>query len=196
MPRSLTLGTAPAAEPVTTDELKTHLNISGTGSDTYVAAIGKAAREHAEAYTNRAFIMQTWDLRLDCFPDGTEIPLAKPPVQSVAFVKYIDEAGVQQTWGTANYYVDPYSQPPRLVRDSDVSWPDIDDRPNAVHIQFVAGYGTAGTSVPESLRHGIKLIAANLSEHKGDRQEGGVLNSEPRSLPPAAEHLMFPYRAF
>ncbi len=193
---NLVLGTAPAAEPVGTDELKTHLHVSGTGSDAYVTAIGKAARELAEAYTNRAFITQTWDLYFDCFPDGTEIPLAKPPLQSVAFVKYIDAAGTEQTWGTANYFVDDKRQPPRIVKDSAVSWPDTDDRPNAVHVQFVAGYGTAGTMVPESLRHGIKLIAANLMEHRGDRQESGVLNSEPRSLPPAAEHLMFPYRAF
>lgn len=193
---ALVLGTAPAAEPVGTAELKTHLHIVGTGSDTYVAAINKAAREAAENYTGRAFITQTWDLYLDAFPEGSEIPLPRPPLQSVAFVKYFNEAGTEVTWGTGSYFVDSKRQPPRVVKDPDVSWPDTDERPNAVHVQFVAGYGTGTGDVPESLRHGIKLIAAHMLEHRGDRQEAGIANAEPRMLPPAAEHLMFPYKAW
>lgn len=188
---SFVLGTGPAAEPVGTAELKTHLHVVGTGSDTYVAAINKAAREAAENYTGRAFITQTWDAYLDAFPAGTEIPLARPPLQSVAFVKYIDEAGVEQTWGTANYFVDTRRHPPRIVKDPAASWPDTDERPNAVHVQFVAGYGTGTGDVPESLRHGIKLIAAHFLEHRGDAEPAGLAE-----MPKAAEHLMFPYKAW
>ncbi len=181
----------PASEPVATADLKAHLRVFGTSEDALIAGLGTAARQQAEAYTNRSFVTQTWDLALDAFPEGTEIPLPRPPLQSVSYLKYFDAGGTEQTWGTANYFVDAKNVPPRLVRDPAVPWPDTDRRPNAVTIRYMAGYGTAGTDVPESLRLGIKVLAAHLYEHRGDAEPAGLAE-----MPKAAEHIMFPWRAF
>lgn len=189
--RKFTLAAAPAAEPVSTADLRTHLNVAGTAQDAYIAALGTAARQAAEDFTNRAFITQTWDLHLDAFPPGTEIALAKPPLQSVSDVTYVDAAGSTGTLAAAAYHVDAKSQPPRVVLDESASWPETASRPNAVRVRFVSGYGAAGTAVPEALRHAIKMIAAHLYEHRGDAEPAGLAE-----MPKAAEHLMHPWRAY
>jgi uncharacterized phiE125 gp8 family phage protein len=64
----LRLTSAPAEEPVTVDEAKLHLRISGTEEDTLITMLISAARAHAENVCRRAFVTQKWDLFLDAFP--------------------------------------------------------------------------------------------------------------------------------
>ena len=51
----LTLQTAPASEPVTRDEAKTHCRVIGTADDSYVDSLITAARLYVERRTGRAF---------------------------------------------------------------------------------------------------------------------------------------------
>lgn len=199
----LSLVSPPASEPMGLDELKAHLRVAGTTDDGEIVGMLIAAREAAEAYLNRALVTQTWDWWLPGFPlpDFPErrLVLPKPPLQSVTSVKYIDAAGAEQTYATGNYVVvapaGPRAPAGWIERDEDASWPDLDAREDAVRIRFVAGW-TGPEKIPDGIRNGIKLIALHLYEHRGDRQEAGIANAEPRMLPPTAEHLMFPYRIF
>ena len=59
---------APYAEPVHLDDAKLHLRVEVTDDDALIRTLIVAARNHAEIFTGRALVTQTWDLKLDAFP--------------------------------------------------------------------------------------------------------------------------------
>ena len=62
--------TAPAVEPVSTADAKTHLRIpaSATSEDSYIDALVTAARLYVEEYTERKLITQTVTEYRDALP--------------------------------------------------------------------------------------------------------------------------------
>jgi len=166
---------------------------TNTTSDPQFVAWIKAAREYGETFTHRAFITQTWDLKLDAFPcDGAiEIPQAplltasSSPASTDPVVTYVDTAGATQTWNAALYTVDAPSGPKaRLGRIEPIYggvFPSTRDVVNAVTVRFYAGYGAAA-AVPS-------LIKTCLKEHvraswlRGDADEAQkILNWVDRQL--------------
>src|SRR3990172_9406936 len=109
---ALALVTAPATEPVTRTEAKVHLRIESavTADDTLIDRLIIVARQLGEAHTGRAFITQTWDLKLDAFPAG-RIRLPKAPLSSISSVTYLDTNGASQTWDSGDYLVDAPAGP-------------------------------------------------------------------------------------
>jgi uncharacterized phiE125 gp8 family phage protein len=190
----LELVTAATQEPVTLEELKRQLRVTSDDDDEEIKAFGGAAREEVEDATGRVLVTQTWDMHLDEFPDGSDTPIEipLPPCQSVTSVTYYDSSNVLQTWGTA-YYVKDYASKVRKARifpASGQSWPSTYDRPSAVTVRFVAGYG-APTVVPQRLKQAIRVLASTYYEHRED-----VTQAEVRSLPGPAcvERLVGPYK--
>ena len=161
----LKLVTAPAEEPLTLTEVKTHLRLSGSSEDTYLSSLIVAARQHAENYLNRALITQTWELYLDDFSD--EMIIQKSPISAVSSVKYYDEDNTEQTLSTDYYDTDLVSEPARVTLAYNQTWPEVYDRTNGVVIRFVAGYGAAA-SVPSEIKFGMLLYANYIYDHRGD----------------------------
>lgn len=64
----LKLLTAPAIEPVSLVDAKTHLRVTITDDDMLITNLISAARAHAENVCRRAFVTQQWSLYLDSFP--------------------------------------------------------------------------------------------------------------------------------
>jgi len=147
-----TLITAPAAEPITAAALKLRLGIdaSDAADDAWIAVVINAARQKIEAFTGRALITQTWELRLPDWPAMRRVDLLKPPLQSITSVKYTTGA-VELTLAATNYEIDAASEPGALVFDADAALPAVDDLPAAVKIRYVCGYGATGASVPGGL---------------------------------------------
>ena len=57
----------------------------------------------------------------------------------------------------------------RLVsRSEGSSWPSTSTRPDAVTVSYTAGYGSSADDVPARAKAAIKLILADLFEHRGD----------------------------
>ena len=149
--------TPPAALPVSLAEAKLNLRIDGNEQDTMIEVWLHGITAHAEHVTGRSFVNQTWRVTLDAFPDAIELPV---PVSSVT-VKYLDEAGAEQTLDPADYIVDSVSEPGYAVPGVGKAWPTTCDRINAVNVDVVAGYGETEASIPK----GIKLyILARLVE--------------------------------
>ena len=147
----------PAALPVSLAEAKLNLRIDGNEQDSLIEAWLHGITAHAEHVTGRSFISQTWRVTLDEFPDAIELPV---PVSSVT-IKFLDEAGVEQTLDTADYVVDSASEPGYAVPNVGKAWPTTYDRINAVNVDVVAGYGASESDIPK----GIKLyILAKLVE--------------------------------
>lgn len=140
--------TAPTVEPITLAEVKVQLGIqtADTGSDAIIARRIIEARQWAEDYMQRALVVQTQELRLDCFPHSGDlfsnaIKLPFPYLQTVVSVKYIDLNGTEQTVSASDYTVDTYA-PIGFVRPAyGLAWPYPRIESNAVRIQYTCGYG-------------------------------------------------------
>jgi|ERR1039458_429642 uncharacterized phiE125 gp8 family phage protein len=166
--------TAPATEPITLTQMKSHAKVYTTADDTYISTvIIPAARQAIEDELHKVLITQTWLLKRDGFPgfdpkyDSSGYPtilIPKPPFQSVISFTYVDVAGVTQTLvqcnpdGTTtddNYYgyqLDPGSetQPARLLPPWARPWPPSRRLPMSVQLQFNCGFGpiSDGASPP------------------------------------------------
>lgn len=165
--------TAPATEPVTLAEAKTHLNAVGTDDDTYITALIVAAREAAETVTERVLMTQTWELALDTFPDALE--LIRVPVQSVTSITYDDADGVATVLGASAYSLDTADDAgfAYIVPAYNTQWPVTQDAINAVRVRFVAGYASAA-AVPQQVKQWMLLRIGLLYKHREDVVVTGV----------------------
>ncbi len=152
---SVVLSTGPQREPVTLEDVKTHLRIETDDHDGALTQLITAGRQYVETMTGRALITQTWKFYADRF--RYEFRLPKPPLQSVTSVQYKDAADALQTLAASNYVVDTIDQPARLHQNATGTYPDTSNNPNAVIVTFVAGYGDEPEDVPGALRRAILL---------------------------------------
>ena len=134
--------------------------------DLLLAAFITAAREYGEGFQNRAFITQSWELSFDRFPESPfQVPFA--PLQSVESITCYDAADAPHVIDPGDYQVDTGGFVGRVALRSGKSWPAVSLRPlSGVVIGFTAGYGDAGSDVPEKTRLAIKLLAGHLYENR------------------------------
>lgn len=198
MKGALTVFTAPTEEPVTQDEVIDHLRIDATDvEDTLLPIYISAVRRWIERFAGIAFCQQTLEWAQDFFPpyglsyglsrmgyppissdmwdtdDFGSIVLPRPPLISVTSVKYVDAGGTLQTLASNQYQVDTRSVPGRLAPAYGVSWPDTRWQPNAVIVQYVAGYASAA-AVPDDLKQIVLLACGMLYENREEVIEGTV----------------------
>jgi uncharacterized phiE125 gp8 family phage protein len=170
---SLKLIAAPTTEPIDIDTAKAHLRVDTTDDDALITALIVAAREGAEQITGRALILQTWELALDGFWDreavhgrhAYRITLPKPPLVSIASVKYLDESGVLQTMAESDYLLDDHSEPARLMPAYGTCWPVTRCQANSVLIRYEAGYADAD-SVPQQIKSWMLLQIGAMYENR------------------------------
>lgn len=156
----LTLITAPAAEPISVAELKTHARITHSAEDAALAIFIAAARQMCEGKMKRAIINQTWAQTLDEFPSGgAPVKLLMYRPASITSVGYTDAAGDSQTLAGSDYTLVADSMPALLHPTADY-WPDTEDSPNAATITYVVGFGASSASVPDDIRAWCLLTAA------------------------------------
>jgi len=145
-------------------------NAPAIQEDDLITALIVAARRKAEKITGRALITQTWKVFLQNWPASDRIKIPFPPLVSITHLKWKDEDGTQTTVSASTYIADTDSNIGQLVLVNGQSWPSASLYPvNAIEIQFVAGYGTAGSDVPEPIVQGMKLDIANQFKNRGGR---------------------------
>lgn len=185
---ALVVQTPPAAEPVSTANMKTHLRVDHFDEDDFIGGLIKAARRHIESIQNRSLIDTTWDLYLDEWPSGDEIVLPRAPLSSVTSIVHIDDDDTETTFAASNYIVDTFSVPGRVVLKNGNQWPSGDLRSvNGIRFRFVAGYGTAASDVPEDSVHLIKLMVSHWYEHR----EPELVGTTTKQLPHALDALLW-----
>jgi len=168
---SISLITAPVAEPISLSDAKLQLGFGPMQDSDRAAsqilndllrAFIVSARQACENYTRSVYITQRWLLQLDSFPgvdprydeDGNPcIVLPKPPFQSLDWFKYVDTSGTVQTLlrdttygvGAAQYGYQvnngSETQPTQLGHPWARPWPPARRVSQAVNIQFRCGFG-------------------------------------------------------
>lgn len=185
---------APSVEPVTLSEAKLHCRVDTATDDTLITSLITAARQLAEEITRRALITQTWDLKMDAWPDDTVLELPLPPLASVTSVSYKDSSAVTATFGSSNYTVATSGIYGRIVLLEGVSWPSVTlYAAEAISVRFVAGYGLA-VNVPQAIKQAILLLVGHYYENREAvlMPMGGSMVQ----LPIGVQSLLMPYRAF
>jgi len=167
---NLSLITKPLQEPLTVQEVKDHLRITGTDEDAYLSTIIlPSARMSVETALNRALISQTWEWVFDGgFPASGILRFPKGAFQSVTYIKYTDSDGAEQTWASTNYNTDTRGQFGRLWLADGITWPTglQESTPGVAWIRWIAGYGDDGDDVPASIRHLILLMCGHIYQHR------------------------------
>jgi uncharacterized phiE125 gp8 family phage protein len=174
----LELVAPPAVEPLTAAEAKARLNIGSEVSDEVINAYITASRQTidgAGGWLNRALITQSWRGHLDAFPCGNRVYIPLPPLQQLA-ISYIGDAGdsVTLTEGV-DYKLTQNAQRPYITPIG--SWPSIAINSDAITLDFIAGYGDDGASVPEPIRTAIALGAGHI-HHIASRNPAITMEAE------------------
>lgn len=159
------VSTHPSDEPVTLEDVKDALRISGSDHDSALENLIQQARKYVEFHTGRALVTQTRKLYLDSW--DTEISLPFPPLQSVSSIKYRDTSNVEQTLAASNYTVDSYQEPAVITQSYGGSYPALYPDKNAITVTYTCGYGAAD-DVPERMKEAIKLYIQWIFDHDED----------------------------
>lgn len=181
---SWTLVTPPVAEPVTLDELKSHLYVSHSDDDALLTLYLTMARAAVEAETWRAILTQTWDLFLSAWPADGVIELPRSPLQSVTSITYRDSDNVTTTLAAATYEVDTASEPGRVVLAYGQNWPAVTlAASHPIRVRFVAGWPDAA-SVPGMIKAALLLQAGELYVQRE------AVSDKPLAVAPAVARMI------
>lgn len=173
-----TLLTPPAAEPISYDEAAEHLRVDSADDAAYIEGLIAVAREYVEGVTGRVSMESTWRVVAPTF-DSFEQPtthhiyrqgiysylLGRTPLVSVASVKYYAPDSSDLTTMSAEDYRVITSVEPGILQVIGGSLPSLEDRMDAVQIEFTAGHSSSDL-VPATLRHAMKLLVAHLYEER------------------------------
>lgn len=155
----LSVITPPLVDPISIEQAFVELRLGMPGDDfrehpDYAAVRAKmrAATQHCENLTGRAFVQQT--LRMTGTPEtlsasarnrsgvtweSAGFDLLRRPVQSVAAVSYLDADHAEQSVDAADYYVIS-GDTPQLYFAAGYALPALAARRDALRIDYVAGY--------------------------------------------------------
>lgn len=183
--------TPPPFEPVTLDEVYLHLRLDPDGSPrehiddpilrTYIAA----SRQWVEEETRRSLVQQTLRLTGDGFGPVCGglggFRLLRPPVIRVLGVSYFDGENLRQDLDPTDYYLSNLRWP-MLRLPGSFTPPTLYRRPDALQIDYVAGYAPDGSppetqedfvaSIPPALKSAVLLGVQLLYDNLAAEQRG------------------------
>ena len=178
--------TSPAEEPLTLPEAKLHLRVGSdfVKEDGLINGLIVGSRQAFQKQIGRQLITATWQVFLDRFPrfDREPVEIPKPPLQSVTSVQYLDSSGALQTWSNTKYTVEAFAGP---EAERGVLFPNFDEQypitrriPNAVTIEYVAGYGLAA-AVPYEIKQALFAWIGHHYEHREKVVVGTIASKVP-----------------
>lgn len=189
---ALTQTSAPSVEPITLAEVIVHRQFVASDQESFVTdTLIPAARQAAEDYLNVQLITATWEETLPEFPAASEIMFAKPPVQSVTSVQYLDSDGAEQPWDSANYDTRLATIPSLLKPAYGIVWPTIrSGQYNSVTLTYVSGYGDAATDLPKP----VKVFCLELVGHWFEHREPYSMGERAWRVPHTLFEVLQPFR--
>ena len=179
------LVTEAAGSVVTLSELKEHLRwpSTDTSEDTTMNRKLNAAIGDFKDFTGRPILAETWRMLFDTFE--SQVTLSKAPVDTATIVvKYYDEDNALQTLSSSEYKIIDGGDMGMTTILFDGNIPSIYDKPQAVYVDYEAGWDT----VPARVVAGILEMAADYFEYRSSDAK--------RPLIPSAYRAWYPYKLF
>lgn len=187
-----TVQAPPTDEPITLTEAKLQTRVTHSDEDALLNRCIRSAREYCETYTRRKFLTQTVRMTIDWgFPHVLFLPFGKTQsVPSTTFT-YVDTNGVVTEVPASLYVLDKISDDARVHLDFDQVWPTPRIQRSTISIDWVSGYGDAGSDLPGNLLQAVFAMCAHYYEVRQPEllTIGGVVSKFSK----AADDLMNPY---
>lgn len=178
----------PEVEPVSLVEAKAHLRVDHASEDDLLSGLIRAARQEVERETGLALIHQFWRLALDDWPTGNMVLISRGPVRELLSITIFDGDGAASVLAPEHYQLDTISTPARLYLERK---PEPGLALNGIEIDFTAGFGEAGTDVPDLLKRAMLILVAHWYEFRG----AFGADSQPVSIPGEYRRLIASWRA-
>jgi uncharacterized phiE125 gp8 family phage protein len=179
---------APATNPVTLTEAKSHCRVDHTDDDTLIGLLISAATAHLDGYAGvlgRALVTQTWRQDLESFSDPLRLALG--PVASITSVTYYDADNAVQTLAGTVYGLFSDEFGAYLALKPDQTFPSVYSRRDAISVTYVAG--VADSAVPAPIKHAILLMVGHWYANREAVAPGQMYD-----VPMAVDALIRPYR--
>jgi uncharacterized phiE125 gp8 family phage protein len=204
--RTALICTAAGAAILSLADAKAHLRLDFDDDDDLIAALiatATAMLDGGEGWLKRALLTQSWRLVLPHFlahchswhrtaPYG-RIDLPLPPQTAVTAIAYTDPAGIEQTLDPSLYRLIATGTEARFIIPAvGQSWPAVASAPDAVKIDFTAGYGASPASVPARIVSAAKLLVSHLYETRSAVVT--PIGNDPKEPPLAVKALISDYR--
>jgi uncharacterized phiE125 gp8 family phage protein len=175
--------TPPALEPLSLPKAAAFLRVDVADVGDEISDAIAAARAVFEDYTGLCLINRTLLETFDAFTEGSLI-LTGSEVSSVSSVQYYDETNTLQTLSSAKYFLGHANDRIHLV--SGESWPTVADRPDAVRVTYIAGFGTSSAAIPAQIHQALKLLVQHFYDTRTPVAVGNIVNEIPLGL----RHIM------
>ncbi len=180
--------TAPAATPVSVDDMLEHLwTVYDNTADSYLQRLLTAATSHTETVTGRVLVSQQWRGYLQEWPAGdSSIPLPFGRTVSVDALNWLDAGGTDHT---ISDFIPAVVGPEPQIMPAD-TWPSDElFSVDPIRVLFTAGFGDP-EDVPEDLRQAIAMLAAHWYEIR----EAVITGTQINKVPMAYDALVNPWR--
>lgn len=178
---SVTVITPPSTLPVSRVEAKLHCRIDGGDEDALIDGLVAAATDYVSQYTGRSITAQVLRFSLSDLADKIELPFG--PVSEVNSLSIFSDGELVELPAEAYHLHDN-----TVVRAYGYAWPTTDVRPDAVQIEYLAGY----QAVPTSIKQAILLLVGDWYAVR----EGAVVGSSVSEMPTSVAALLANYRSF
>ena len=171
----------PQQEPITLEEVKSHLRIINDEEDDYIKSLITTARQDCEKFQNRAYYTQKWKLALDKLQNGI-ITIPRPPCQSIDRIVLVNNEGTEHE--VTDYETDLISEPARLKIED---YPSVNlQEMSGLQIEYTAGYETVD-DIPDNVKHAIKLL---IGEWYAMRENAIATGAVPQEIPDGVKRLL------
>lgn len=181
---------APTINVVSLDEVKLHLRIDHDDEDDMLQLLVDSVTsslDGVDGLLGRALATATYEATLTRWEEEIALPL--PPLQSVESINVWGSDGLVLAVLPSDYIVIA-GEVGSIRRTGLNSWPTPFDRPDAITIRFVAGYGTA-EEIPAPIRLAILQRIGTAYEQR----ESSILATAAFRQPDfSAFDALLPYR--
>jgi uncharacterized phiE125 gp8 family phage protein len=120
-------------------------------------------------------------------------------VQSITSIKYYDTDNAQQTLSSSYYTLDNKGEVAKIVEAVGYDFPDYSTEvPNVVDVEYVAGFGSSASDVPEDIRHAILFMISYFYENREGQNKSmsGTATIVEIRPPRAVRDLLNMYRIY
>lgn len=164
----------PALAPITLAEAKAQLRVDYNDDDALITRLiaTAVAFTDAKGALGKAMITQKWRQYTDQKPGI--VRLLVNSVQVVTRIRYFDPDGDEEDDNLANYNVFSTNGLTTIQPKPGFDWPETQDRPDAIGIEYEAGYGDTAEDVPQTVRHALILLLAHWYEVRENTSDGSI----------------------
>ncbi|UCF50258.1 MAG: phage head-tail connector protein [Thermoplasmatales archaeon] len=176
---------------ISLNQIKNYLKIelTETSEDDFLTLLISGAVDFVQKYTKRQLLTTQFLTYRDYWSYQEE--LRKSRFVELDSVKYYTD-DVLTTFDTDNFYSTDENDFSKIILKDNKTFPDLDNRVQAIQITFKAGYGTTSSSIPDDILIALRSHIAFMYSNRGDCIE--ILSKISTAIPPTARMIYEKYR--